>query len=101
MEQGDRSSKMYLKRIKDDEHVVELYKEYIPVDIVASIFRKFRPVGKYEGQEDFAQEIRLHLIEEFAEELRIGKRNSGNHCQYCADKLVEKFLIASGADHVW
>lgn len=79
----------------DEDHVVELYREYIPVDIVATIFRKFRAVGKYEGQEDFAQEIRLHLIEEFAEELRIGK------CKYCAEKLVEKFLIDSGADHVW
>jgi len=100
MEQGDRSSKMYLELIKDEEHVVDLCKEYIPVDIVANIFCKFRPVGKYEGQEDFAQEIRLHLIEEFAEELRI-KCNSDNHCQYFADKLVEKFLIESGADHVW
>tara|TARA_R100000687_G_C6408607_1_gene145324 strand:- start:23 stop:301 length:279 start_codon:yes stop_codon:yes gene_type:complete len=81
------------------DHDIPLYEEYMPVDVVAEIFCNFGYSGKYEGDEELAEKVRIGLVQEFADKLKGMKFHSGQECKYCSDNLYDRFIVACGADN--
>ena len=91
---------MVRKLSTEKDHDLPLYAEYIPVDTVADLFRSFVYSGKYEGEEELAEKVRLDLVQVFADKLKTIKLHTGQECKYCSDNLYDRFIIACKADHV-